>query len=795
MLNKSEIDNTISVIKEENCFGCSACLNRCPVDAITMVENSEGFLFPQIAQGKCVKCGKCLKACPAANTSYINSADPECYAVMAENNIRLQSSSGGVFTLLANFVLEKDGYVCGAAFSDDYSSVDHIVISDYEGLEKLRGSKYVQSDIRMAYRKIEEILVNGDVVLFTGCPCQVAGLYTYLQKDYSNLYTVDLVCHGVPAPKAYRKFLQEREAEQGSVKKVAFRDKSHYGWNVSTTIEFQNGEIDYQSRSQSSWMRSFLNLLTLRKSCGNCPYAKIPRQGDMTIADFWDIDKYKKELDDGKGTSLVLVNNKKGKILLEELKQRGKVCEPAPLEHAKKYNAQLYSSSRLHPRRERFFRLLDLYDFDKAVDYGMNRRFDIGYVGWWYGKNYGSALTSFALHETMVSMGKTVLMLDWPEHVKPVGPPPQSNVRKFAQKHYDISMRYTYEELHKLNYHCDSFVVGSDQLWNYYSVEENGFYFFLDFVEAHKRKIAYATSFGHEKSFFPQEQNFAISQLLNQFTAISVREKEGIDICHNSFGVEAVQTLDPVFLCDIEIYNKVISEVKLESTEKYLLAYILDPNKEKAEALLFASKRLGLSLKIILDGQGNFEENSKKMGVHGILNNVGIEEWLYYFKNASYIITDSYHGLCFSILFNKQFVCIGNKLRGMSRFQTLLSNLDLEERLIKEIDKEVINNLISTPISYAEPNKLLQKEKEHSYAWLQCALNGPNIKQPSIESLLAKEITELKQKVEELRVNDREINQKQVHFATLSCVNHIKQGIYYCKKNGVKNTIKRVLKH
>lgn len=390
MLNKSEIDNTISVIKEENCFGCSACLNRCPVDAITMVENSEGFLFPQIAQEKCVKCGKCLSACPAANTSYINSADPECYAVMAENNIRLQSSSGGVFTLLANFVLEKDGYVCGAAFSDDYSEVNHIIISDNEGLEKLRGSKYVQSNIQMVYRNIEEILVKGSPVLFTGCPCQVAGLYSYLQKDWANLYTVDLVCHGVPSPKAYKKFLQEREQQQGNVKKVAFRDKSKYGWNHSITIEFYNGDIDYLSRNKSSWLSSFLKLLTLRKSCGNCPYAKIPRQGDMTIADFWDIDKYKKELDDGKGTSLVLVNNKKGKILLEELKQRGKVCEPAPLEHAKKYNAQLYSSSRLHPRRERFFRLLDLYDFDKAVDYGMNRRFDIGYVGWWYGKIMGA---------------------------------------------------------------------------------------------------------------------------------------------------------------------------------------------------------------------------------------------------------------------------------------------------------------------------------------------------------------------------------------------------------------------
>lgn len=784
--------NTISLIKEADCYGCGACYNKCPCNAIVMKANHEGFLFPEIDSEKCINCGLCLKACPVQTHAYKNSSSPECYAVLAKDELRLKSSSGAAFSLMAEYIFSQNGYVCGASFNSDYTAVEHIIVSNNEGLEKLRGSKYVQSNTLSVYAEIETLLKENKTVLFTGCPCQIAGLYSFLGKNYEKLYTADLVCHGVPSPKAYKKFIQQFK-NHGTIANVSFRDKRKFGWNVSATIEYENGEIDQKSRSQSSWMKSFLGLISLRKSCGHCQFAKIPRQGDITLADFWDIDKYKKSLDDKKGTSLILVNNEKGQVLFDFIQKTSILCEAAPLEHAKKYNSQLHSSSLLHPRRERFFKLLDLYDFDKAVDYGMNRRFDIGYVGWWYGQNYGSALTNYALHETLISMGKTVLMLDWPEHEKPQAPPAVTKTRKFAKKHYDMSMRYTYEELPRLNYHCDTFLVGSDQLWNYYSVKENGYYFFLDFVEKSKRKVAYATSFGHTFSFFPEYQNIEICKLLSQFNTISVREKEGIDICRNSFGVNAVQTLDPVFLCDLSAYDKAIADASVKENTPYLLAYILDPTNEKRKMLLHAANCLNLPLKVILDGQDDFEINKEKMNLDCVLNDVGIEDWLYYFKNAAYIITDSFHGLCFSILFEKQFICIGNKKRGMSRFNTLLNTTGLTDRMLLDLDGNFVDSLLEKNIDFKTAKIPLYQEKVRSLKWLDQALNSPNVKQPSIASLLADRITALEAELALQKKQLAQALQKEIEPDPSNFKKNIDKVQAYYQKYGVKRTIQHIL--
>ena len=643
------VENTISIIKGNECTGCGACFNKCPVQAIRMQENKEGFLFPQIDESACVHCGQCLNICPVHKIDYYNWENPECYAVCASDEIRMESSSGGVFTLAAQCILEQGGYVCGAAYTDNYEKVEHILISDKKELSRLRGSKYVQSDTGNCYQKILELLQKGKLILFTGCPCQVAGLYKFLGKEYENLFTLDLVCHGVPSPKVFKRFVQQREKEHGTIKFLSFRDKRKYGWTHSTTINFSDGSIYQKYRTDSSYTKSFLELLSLRKSCGQCPFAHIPRSGDLTLGDFWNIDKYNTTYDDKKGTSVVLINNTHGKSFFRQISKSLILCEKVPLEFARQNNAQLYSAPRLHSRRERFFTLLDLYEFDKAVDYGINRRFDIGYVGWWYGQNYGSALTNYALHETLVTMGKTVLMLEWPTKEKATGPFPDTHTRRFARRHYETSLRETYDNLDRFNYHCESFILGSDQLWNYYSVKENGNYFFLDFVHPGKRKIAYATSFGHSTSFFPKERQLEISQYLQQFTAISVREKDGIDICRDTFGVHAVQTLDPVFICDISAYEKAIKDAEVSEKEPYILAYILNPTEEKRHALLKASQKLHLPLKVILDGQENYDANRNAMNLgDSVLGTIGIEDWLYYFKHTQFVLTDSYHGLEYS---------------------------------------------------------------------------------------------------------------------------------------------------
>ncbi|MBR5318648.1 MAG: polysaccharide pyruvyl transferase family protein [Peptococcaceae bacterium] len=760
---------TIREIRHEECTGCGACYNKCPHNAIRMEYDSEGFLFPVIDDTLCVDCGLCLQSCAVKNPQYNNNSNPECYAMWADDEIRMVSSSGGMFTVLANYVLEKDGYVCGAAYTDDYTAVEHIVISDKNDLPRLRGSKYVQSNTKRVYSEIKTLLDENKLVLFSGCPCQVAGIYAYLGKDYDNLYTADLVCHGVPSQKAFKKFVQEKIEANGPIKYMNFRDKSFGGWNVSTVIKHENEKSYKLKRNECYWLNSFLKLISIRKSCGKCKFATIPRQGDFTLADFWDVNRLTPEYDDKKGTSLVLVNNEKAFSLVPEIIEQTKLFEKSSLEHAKKYNSQLHSSSLLNNRRQRFFDLLDIYDFDKAVDYGLNRRFDIGYVGWWYGLNYGSALTNFAMHEVLTKkLKKTVLMIDWPAFSDSDRNKPNTATRRFANHFYETSLRYTFEETKKMNYHCETFLVGSDQLWNWYSTKEMGQYFFLDFADDKHKRIAYATSFGHAQSFFQGEEKLKVAYNLKKFDAISVREKDGVKICEDEFGVKAAHTLDPVFLCPKESYEQAIKLSKRIYSEKYLLAYILNPTKEKYNIIKEKANDLGIKYKIILDAQAEKPEENKKAFDfdENIQDNLEIADWLWLFKNSEFIVTDSYHGFCYSIIFHKQFVCFLNELRGNSRFNSLSELLCIEQFLVNDAQDIKVRNLDNKVINYDFVEERLEKERNRSMEWLSNALKMPH-KNATVDELLYDEILNLKkdlkyanQEIEKLKVFSLKNNQK-----------------------------------
>ncbi len=352
--------NTVLNISNELCTGCASCSNKCPVGAIKMVPDSEGFLFPKVDSEKCVDCGLCLKNCPAASPKYENSENPSCYAVMGEDLLREKSTSGGVFTIVAKHIISNGGVVCGAAYTDDCYAVKHIFVDNISDLSKLRGSKYVQSEIGETFAKTKEYLENGVSVLYVGTPCQIAGINAFLGKEYENLYTMDLLCHGAPSPMVYKKFIIEREKEFGAkAVRVAFRDKSVAGWTHCIKIEFENGKEYKKTRDDCAYLKSFLKLLTVRKSCGTCPFAKLPRQGDITVADFWGIGKLKPELNDTKGTSLVLFNNKKGEALLSVIQSASKVFEKAPLDHAKKFNSRLYCATAVNKNRSRFFDLIN----------------------------------------------------------------------------------------------------------------------------------------------------------------------------------------------------------------------------------------------------------------------------------------------------------------------------------------------------------------------------------------------------------------------------------------------------
>ncbi len=711
----------IRSVDYKTCTGCAACMNLCPKAAISMKENGEGFLYPVIDEDKCIHCGLCYKRCPAIFPEYKNSTAPECYAVMGDNALRENSSSGGMFSIIADYVLRRGGYVCGAAYAGDKTSVEHIIISSADDLHKLRGSKYVQSKIGDTYIKIKQLLDGGNIVFFTGCPCQVAGLKSYLGKDYENLLTADLVCHGVPSHLVFKKFLKDLPVN-GEIESVNFRQKKKYGWTPTMQVSYKNGEEYYKPSWECDYYRAFLSIMACRKCCGNCKFNRLPRQGDFTLADFWGIGDTFKELDDGKGTSLLLINSKKAENIFKSIQGKFKKFQQVDIELARKSNGNVFGSSHEHRERDRFMKLIQKYTFTSSYKRIKGRWFDVGIVGWWYGKNYGSALTYYALREVIEGLGYDTLMLEWPWRKKPFPPISDNFVRRFAKKHYNMSAQYTFDEYPSLNNHINQFLVGSDQLWNYWDSKDMGNYYMLDFVREDRKKLSYATSFGHPEYAAPKEVCQKQAEILKTFDAISVREDDGVKICREVFGVEATQVFDPVFLCPKEKYLGLIEEADITFEKPYLLAYILSPNKEKGEMLKQAADKLGLDLLIILDGQTDLEENKKRLGIENVRHNVGIEDWLAYIYNSSFVITDSFHGTCFSLIFEKQFVCILNKARGISRFETLSGHLALQNFMVNDISE--INDHIdkNKKVDYEIVNQLLSYETSRSLDWLKYAL-------------------------------------------------------------------------
>ncbi len=304
-------------------MGCSACYNICPKNAIEMCEDKEGFKYPKINKEKCINCGLCEKICPMINEAKTNNFEkPKVYAAWSKSeNIRLDSTSGGIFSELANQILKEDGYICGAVYNKEWK-VEHLLTNEKKELDNIRSSKYLQSDINLIYREIKDKLTEGIKVLFCGSPCQVSGLYNYLNKSYDNLYACDFICRGMNSPKIFKMYINSLENKYKSkVKKIKFKNKT-YGWhNFSTRIDFENGKKYIGIRYIDSFMVGYLKYTAfMRPACYECRFKGLPRKGDITLADFWGIEKINKTLDNDMGTSMVLINSEKGKELFEKAK-------------------------------------------------------------------------------------------------------------------------------------------------------------------------------------------------------------------------------------------------------------------------------------------------------------------------------------------------------------------------------------------------------------------------------------------------------------------------------------------
>lgn len=348
----------IKLNQKQDCCGCHACVNVCPVNCIIMIDDKEGFLYPKIDKNKCINCELCEKVCPIINNKERVNEIVSYACINTDEDIRFASSSGGVFTLLAESVINNGGIVFGTGFDDEFNLV-HSYTDVIGGISKFRGSKYLQSKIGQTYKRAKEFLEKGTKVLFSGTPCQISGLLSYLERKYENLICIDIICHGVPSPKVFEMYRTELEKKHGATtRRIAFRHKN-YGWKLfSVWLSFNNYTEYIKDLNNDIYMRGFLQNLYLRPSCYNCRYKTLNRLSDITIADFWGVDNIAPELDDDKGTSLVLVNSDKGKEIFEQLQDK-MIVKRVDCDEAIKYNSAAIKSVDINPKRDRFFEDLD----------------------------------------------------------------------------------------------------------------------------------------------------------------------------------------------------------------------------------------------------------------------------------------------------------------------------------------------------------------------------------------------------------------------------------------------------
>ena len=315
--------DSIQIIDKNKCFSCRSCEKKCPKLAIKLVEDDEGFFYPQIDNSKCINCGLCLTVCPANNNELLfhKSAEKSFALINKDLKILKSSASGGLFYTLANNFINTNGIVFGAAYEDDLS-VKQIEVNDLQGLTKLQGSKYVYCDTDESYPRIKELLRNNKKVLFSGSPCQIAGLYKFLQnEDITNLYTVDIVCHGTPSQKLFKKYLDYLgKVNNSKVISYNFRSKDAHPLGAIKFIT-ADGKIHINRIDVFDYYgAAFSRHENYKFSCYTCPFARIERIGDLTMGDFWGLEKNNKKFPSKNGVSVCLLNTEKGKKLFDTIK-------------------------------------------------------------------------------------------------------------------------------------------------------------------------------------------------------------------------------------------------------------------------------------------------------------------------------------------------------------------------------------------------------------------------------------------------------------------------------------------
>ena len=691
---------TVQIRMTDDCTGCAACANVCPVGAIKMEPyGQEGFYKPHVDPQVCINCGLCTKTCPQHEFQDKNQREPACYAAMAPDDIRLKSSSGGVFTILAEEILRQGGMVCGAAFDENWR-VHHILVEDETGLEKLRGAKYVQSFISEdIFKQIKSHLEAERSVLFSGVACQVAGLYNFLRKDYENLYTVDLVCAYAPSPKVWDQYLNENYTPS-DIRHISFRDKTTRGWgcwhNTITTI---SGVVE-----ENKYMTPFLNRLFKGEHCVNCKFKRFPRPADFTMGDFWKIGVHDIKCDDRKGTSGFLLNSRKAEEYTKKIKDKFTLFKKFPL------TTMSWQMTMYEPRTksaQNFFKQID------SLPYHVNStetpiKTKVGITNWWFVNNRGAILTNYALNEMVNNLGYEANTINY---ISPIDRKnyPGGFAEAFAKKYLRLTRPLQNKgDLKSINKDIGTFIAGSDQIFRYDLCALNNHLFYMGWVDAaHRKLLSYSASFAIDKFEANEFQKNLTRHFLSRFDQLSVREFDGVDIMRDTFGLAATQVLDPVFCIEPEKYENMAENATEKPEGDFIAYYIMWPTENNKKIIQYVQERLG--------GRSAIHLNSSP----------SIEHWLWCIKNAKFIVTDSFHAPAFSVIFNKQFAVIPAPREYPSRFKTLEKLTGLSTRFFYRNNDIYDAKDLFEPIDFTDCNQRMEKEIRRSTQWLKDALTAP----------------------------------------------------------------------
>lgn len=658
------------------------------------------------------------------------------------NDLIKKSSSGGMFAELAKFVLSQQGVVFGCSMErvEEGFDVKHIYIEDEKDLYKLQGSKYVQSRIGNTIKEAKEFLDKGRFVLYSGTPCQIAGLKAYLKQDYDNLLTVDLSCTGTPSLEIFNSFIKflEKNFKQKIIK-FEFRNKERMGWSCGNAlITFENGKQKILYNNVTSYLYLFINKKLQNKSCQNCKYTGLERISDITIADAWGIEKeypeVKNKFNINNGLSLVIVNTDKAEQVIKQLSDNI-IIESVDVNRLRKYNNPLTSSQNnifddtylAEYKKFGYKGIEDLFKqkLGKKYYYYIVKNYTPKFIKniiklfkpkqedfllmtlYWL-SNYGSLLTAYALYKTLVNFGYKGRLIHYGNF--------SGYGKAFIRKYLPLTKKCLNKgDFSKLNDITNTFILGSDNMINLavselYWVSRN----LLNFVSNDKKRLMISGSIGSwdGSTQNKQEHNY-IKYLLDRFDYISTREEHGKHVFEKEYDIQADWINDPVFYLKKDDFIELTKNIKEDYSNK-IMQYILYPTSETKKIIEYTKKNMGLDT-IKFDGNDNVKYFSNN-------KNKSVENWLKAVLESKLVITDSFHCVAFCLIFNKEFVCIKNT-HATVRFLSLFKRLGIRIPLI-----ETIEDLKKADLSYNKDivNKSLNDIREFALAKIQEYLLKPN---------------------------------------------------------------------